>query len=122
MENSSSLAIAPATVNRTVRRRNAELRTREHLTADEVERLIEAASLRQRIEHWATILRWHISSLWGPSVMMRDVDELADEMMRRGLFEEACEATRKVAQASHFDHQAARRKTAQRRSNGTSMP
>jgi integrase len=44
MENSFSLAIAPATVNRTVRRPNAELRTREHLTADEVERLIEAAS------------------------------------------------------------------------------
>jgi integrase len=44
MENSFSLAIAPATVNRTVRRPNAELRTREHLTADEVERLIESAS------------------------------------------------------------------------------
>jgi integrase len=38
--------IAPATENRTVtplRRPNAALRTREHLTADEVERLIEAA-------------------------------------------------------------------------------
>jgi len=38
--------VAPATVNRTVtplRRPNAALRTREHLTADEVERLIEAA-------------------------------------------------------------------------------
>ncbi len=36
--------VAPATENRTVtrRRKNADLRTREHLTADEVERLIEA--------------------------------------------------------------------------------
>jgi integrase len=48
MENSSSLAVAPATVNRTVRRPNAELRTREHLTADEVERLIEAASANRQ--------------------------------------------------------------------------
>jgi integrase len=31
-------------LNRTVRRPNAELRTREHLTKDEVERLIEAAA------------------------------------------------------------------------------
>ena len=40
------MLVAPATVNRTVtplRRPNAALRTREHLTADEVERLIEAA-------------------------------------------------------------------------------
>ncbi len=44
MDNSSPTLIAPTTVNRTVRRPNAELRTREHLTADEVERLIEAAS------------------------------------------------------------------------------
>jgi type 1 fimbriae regulatory protein FimB/type 1 fimbriae regulatory protein FimE len=36
-------ATAPATVNRTIRRPNAELRTREHLTTAEVERLIEAA-------------------------------------------------------------------------------
>src|SRR5690349_2853241 len=38
--------VAPATENRTVRPRrpkNGELRTREHLTIDEVERLIEAA-------------------------------------------------------------------------------
>ena len=38
--------VAPSTVNRTVTPRrlpNQELRTREHLTADEVERLIEAA-------------------------------------------------------------------------------
>ena len=38
--------VAPSTVNRTVsprRRPNKELRTREHLTADEVERLIEEA-------------------------------------------------------------------------------
>jgi integrase len=38
--------VTPATVNRTVmprRPKNAEIRTREHLTADEVERLIEAA-------------------------------------------------------------------------------
>jgi hypothetical protein len=39
-------AFAPATKNRTVtprRSKNTELRTREHLTLDEVERLIEAA-------------------------------------------------------------------------------
>jgi integrase len=36
--------IAPATVNRTVRRPNADLRTREHLTTGEVERLIDCAS------------------------------------------------------------------------------
>src|SRR5260370_27344880 len=38
--------VAPTTEKRTVaprRRRNADLRTREHLTLDEVERLIEAA-------------------------------------------------------------------------------
>ena len=38
--------VRPATVNRTVgprRRKNADIRTREHLTKDEVERLIEAA-------------------------------------------------------------------------------
>jgi type 1 fimbriae regulatory protein FimB/type 1 fimbriae regulatory protein FimE len=33
--------VTPATENRTVRPPNAELRTREHLTADEVEKLIE---------------------------------------------------------------------------------
>ena len=38
--------VAPATENRTViarRRKNVDLRTREHLTADEIERLIEVA-------------------------------------------------------------------------------
>ena len=38
--------VAPATENRTViprRRKNSDLRTREHLTGDEVERLIDAA-------------------------------------------------------------------------------
>ncbi|MFZ2079753.1 MAG: hypothetical protein WAV38_24520 [Xanthobacteraceae bacterium] len=38
--------VAPATENRTVTQRrpkNGALRTREHLTVDEVERLIEAA-------------------------------------------------------------------------------
>ena len=38
--------VAPTTVNRTVtprRSSNSELRTREHLTADEVERLVEVA-------------------------------------------------------------------------------
>ena len=48
MDNSSVAMIAPAIVNRTVRQPNAELRTREHLTTNEVERLIEiAASNRQ---------------------------------------------------------------------------
>ena len=36
--------IAPATENRTVRRPNAALRTREHLTTSEVEKLIDSAS------------------------------------------------------------------------------
>jgi integrase len=45
MDNPSAALIAPAIVNRTVLRRpNAELRTREHLTTDEVEKLIDAAS------------------------------------------------------------------------------
>ena len=44
MENSPLPPTSPATVNRTVLRRpNAELRTREHLTTAEVERLIEVA-------------------------------------------------------------------------------
>ncbi len=46
MANPHLRSVAPATENRTVitrRRKNAYLRTREHLTADEVERLIEAA-------------------------------------------------------------------------------
>ena len=49
MDNSNAALIAPAAINRTVlRRANAELRTREHLTTDEVEKLIEiAASNRQ---------------------------------------------------------------------------
>jgi integrase len=44
MDNSPLTLRSPATVNRTVRRPNAELRTREHLTKDEVERLIETAA------------------------------------------------------------------------------
>jgi integrase len=46
MDNPSAALIAPSTVNCTVvlRRPNAELRTREHLTTDEVEKLIDAAS------------------------------------------------------------------------------
>ena len=48
MDNSPLTLIAPSTVNRTVRRPNAELRTREHLTVGEAEQLIEvAASNRQ---------------------------------------------------------------------------
>ena len=45
MDNLAALADAPTTEIRTVLRRlaKAELPTREHLTADEVERLIEAA-------------------------------------------------------------------------------
>jgi type 1 fimbriae regulatory protein FimB/type 1 fimbriae regulatory protein FimE len=46
MAKSSLALVAPATKNQTIaplRRPNAALRTREHLTADEVERLIEAA-------------------------------------------------------------------------------
>jgi integrase len=49
--NSSLALVASATVNRTVallRRPNAALRTREHLTAGEVERLIEAASTNRQ--------------------------------------------------------------------------
>src|SRR5205823_788710 len=44
--------VSPATVNRTMplRRSNAELRTREHLTEPEMERLIEAA-MRNRHGH-----------------------------------------------------------------------
>jgi integrase len=49
MDNSVAAAIAPAIVNRTVLRKpNAELRSREHLTADEVERLIETASANRQ--------------------------------------------------------------------------
>jgi integrase len=45
MDNSTSLTVAPAIANCTVRRRpNAVLRTREHLTAGEVEKLIDSAS------------------------------------------------------------------------------
>jgi type 1 fimbriae regulatory protein FimB/type 1 fimbriae regulatory protein FimE len=46
MAKSQLKLVAPATVNRTVtprRPKNADLRTREHLTPDEVEKLIEAA-------------------------------------------------------------------------------
>jgi integrase len=48
MDNSVAVAVAPAIVNRTVRRPNAELRTREHLTLNEVERLIEIASANRQ--------------------------------------------------------------------------
>jgi integrase len=48
MDNSNAVLIAPATVNRTVRRPNAELRTREHLTTGEVEKLIDSASLNRQ--------------------------------------------------------------------------
>jgi integrase len=44
MDNSVAVAVAPAIVNRTVRRPNVELRTREHLTTGEVEKLIDGAS------------------------------------------------------------------------------
>jgi integrase len=46
MTNSHLRLVAPTTKNRTVtprRSKNADLRTREHLTPDEVEQLIEAA-------------------------------------------------------------------------------
>jgi integrase len=43
MDNPNVALSAPATENRTVRRPNAELRTREHLTVGEVEQLIEVA-------------------------------------------------------------------------------
>ena len=44
MDNPNAALIAPSTVNCTValRKPNAELRTREHLTTDEVEKLIDA--------------------------------------------------------------------------------
>jgi hypothetical protein len=46
MDNSSAALIAPAIVNRTVvRRPNAELRTREHLTVGEVENITFSARL-----------------------------------------------------------------------------
>ncbi len=51
MANSTLTLVAPATENRTVtplRRPNAALRTREHLTADEVGRLIEAANANRQ--------------------------------------------------------------------------
>jgi type 1 fimbriae regulatory protein FimB/type 1 fimbriae regulatory protein FimE len=51
--------VAPTTVNRTVtptRRPNAELRTREHLTPDEVERLIKAAHENRNGHRDATMM------------------------------------------------------------------
>jgi integrase len=51
--------VAPTTVNRTVppkRRPNTELRTREHLTQAEVERLIEAAKANRHGHRDATML------------------------------------------------------------------
>jgi type 1 fimbriae regulatory protein FimB/type 1 fimbriae regulatory protein FimE len=50
MANPNLRLVTPTTENRTVtpqRAPNAELRTREHLTADEVEKLIEAAKTNQ---------------------------------------------------------------------------
>jgi integrase len=44
MDNPNLAMVAPTIVNRTVRRPNVELRTREHLTTGEVEKLIDAAS------------------------------------------------------------------------------
>ena len=52
MDNSSPPPKSPTIVNRTVLRRpNAELRTREHLTAQEVESLIEAAGANRPQGH-----------------------------------------------------------------------
>ena len=51
--------IAPSTENRTVtprRRRNSELRTREHLTEREIERLIDAAKRNRRGHRDATMM------------------------------------------------------------------
>jgi site-specific recombinase XerD len=51
MANPNLRLVTPATENRTVtpkRTPNADLRTREHLTADEVEKLIEAAKANRR--------------------------------------------------------------------------
>jgi integrase len=50
MDNSNAALIAPSTDNCTValRRPNAELRTREHLTTDEVEKLIANASANRQ--------------------------------------------------------------------------
>jgi integrase len=48
MDNPNVAMAAPAIVNRTVRRPNAELRTREHLTLGEVEHLIEIASANRQ--------------------------------------------------------------------------
>ena len=48
MDNSPLPPTPPTTVNRTMRRPNAELRTREHLTTQEVEALIEAAGANRQ--------------------------------------------------------------------------
>lgn len=48
MDNSPRPPTPPTTVNRTMRCPNAELRTREHLTTQEVEALIEAAGKSPR--------------------------------------------------------------------------
>jgi integrase len=49
MDNPNLAMVAPTIVNRTVLRKpNAELRTREHLTLDEVEQLIETASANRQ--------------------------------------------------------------------------
>jgi type 1 fimbriae regulatory protein FimB/type 1 fimbriae regulatory protein FimE len=53
MANARLRLVAPTTINRTVltprRRPNRELRTREHLTADEVERLIETVKNNRHV-------------------------------------------------------------------------
>jgi hypothetical protein len=60
MANAHLRLVAPTTVNRTVptpqRRSNRELRTREHLTTDEVERLIEAAKTNRHGHRDATMV------------------------------------------------------------------
>jgi integrase len=60
MANAHLRLVAPTTVNRTVptpqRRPNRELRTREHLTTDEVERLIEAAKTNRHGHRDATMV------------------------------------------------------------------
>jgi integrase len=60
MANARLRLVAPSTINRTVltprRCPNRELRTREHLTADEVERLIEAAKSNRHGRRDATMI------------------------------------------------------------------
>ena len=63
MTNSHLRLVTPITVNRTVaprRSKNAELRTREHLTPDEVERLIEAAKCNRHGHRDGLMVFWPI--------------------------------------------------------------